>query len=74
MEVVPSFNELEDCHARLALGFGVAAVEQFALECGKETLAHSVIEAIANRAHRGSYAGLVAVLAEGDRSVLATPV
>src|ERR1700738_1174965 len=56
------------------LGFETATVEQFTFERGEETLTHGVIEAIANRAHRGSYAGLAAALAEGDRSVLATLV
>jgi hypothetical protein len=74
MRVIPPLYELEDCHTRFALGFEAAAVEQFAFERGKEALAHDVIEAIANRAHRGSYAGLAAALAEGDRSVLAALV
>src|SRR5713226_5429690 len=70
MGVVPAFDELEDRHAGLALGFEAAAVEQFAFECGKETLAHRVIEAIADGAHRGPYTGLAATLAKGERSVL----
>jgi hypothetical protein len=52
------------------LGFETATVEQFTFERGKETLAHGIIEAIADRAHRRSYAGFAAALAEGDRSVL----
>ena len=74
MGVAPAFDELEDCHAGLALGFEAAAVEQFTFERGEETLAHRVIEAIADRAHRGPHAGLAAALAEGERSVLATLV
>src|SRR5712692_8736609 len=74
MGVVPAFDELEDCHAGLDLGFEAAAVEQFTFERGEEALAHRVIEAIADGAHRGSHAGLTAALAEGDRSVLATLV
>ena len=70
--IVPAFDELEDCHARFDLSFEAAAVEQFRFEGGKETLAHRVIEAIADRAHRGPHAGLAAALAEGERSVLAT--
>ncbi len=50
--------------------FEAAAVEQFTFERGEETLAHRVIEAIADRAHRGPHAGLAAALAEGERSVL----
>jgi len=53
MGVVPPLDELEDCHACLALGFETATVEQFTFERGEETLAHGVIEAIANRAHEG---------------------
>src|SRR5713101_8642978 len=74
MGVVPALDELKHGHARFDLGFEAAAVEQFAFERGKEALAHRVIEAIADRAHRGSHAGLAAALAEGDRSVLATLV
>src|SRR5713101_8277747 len=74
MGIVPAFAELEDCHAGLALGFKATAVEQFTFERGEETLAHRVIETIADRAHRGSHAGLAAALAEGERSVLATLV
>src|SRR6266436_3277221 len=73
MRIVPALDEFEDGHARFYLGFEAAAVEQFAFERGKETLAHRVIEAIADGAHRGSHAGLAAAPAEGDRSVLATP-
>lgn len=54
--IVPAFDELEDCHAGLALGFEAAAVEQFAFERSKEALAHRVIEATADRAHRGLHA------------------
>src|SRR5712692_5157605 len=74
MGVVPAFDELEDRHAGLALGFEAAAVEQFAFERGEETLAHCVIEAIADGAHRGPHARLAATLAEGERRVLATLV
>src|SRR5712691_8386395 len=70
MEVVPALDELKHGHARFALGFEAAAVEQFAFERGEETLAHCVIEAIADRAHRGPQARLAATLAEGERSVL----
>src|ERR1700694_1909938 len=74
MGVVPSLDEFEDGNAGLALGFEAAAVEQFTFERGKETLAHRVIEAIADRAHRGPHARLAAALAEGERSVLAALV
>src|SRR5712671_2913909 len=74
MRIVPTLDEFEDGHARFYLGFEAAAVEQFTFESGEETLAHRVIEAIADRAHRGPHTGLAAALAEGDRSVLATLV
>src|SRR5712691_1487246 len=74
MGVVPALDELKHGHARFDLGFEAAAVEQFAFERGKEALAHRVIEALTDRAHRGSHAGLAAALAEGDRSVLTTLV
>ena len=48
MRVVPPFDEFEDRHARLDLGFEAGAVEQFAFERGEETLAHGVVEAIAD--------------------------
>src|SRR3984893_9349097 len=59
---------------RLGLGFEAGAVEQFTFERGKETLAHRVIEAIAHRAHRWPYAGLVAAFAKSERGVLAAMV
>src|SRR5713226_7077214 len=74
VRIVPTLDEFEDGHARFYLGFEAAAVEQFAFERGKEALAHRVIEAIADGAHRGPHAGLAAALAEGERSVLATLV
>src|SRR6202162_1393879 len=74
MGMVPAFDKVEDCHARFDLSFEAAAVEQFTFERGEETLAHRVIEAIADRAHRGPHAGLAAALAEGARNVLATLV
>ena len=70
MGVVPTLDEFEDGHARFYLGFEAVAVEQFTFERGEETLAHRVIEAIADGAHRGPYTGLAATLAEGERSVL----
>src|SRR5260370_30548955 len=67
---VAAFYELDARHAGLALGFEAAAVEQFAFERGEETLAHCVIEAIADGAHRGPHARLAATLAEGERMLL----
>jgi hypothetical protein len=48
MRVIPPLDELEDCDACFDLGFETAPVKQLALERGKETFAHGVIEAIAH--------------------------
>src|SRR6202795_2237206 len=74
MRVIPSFDKLEDCHAGFDLGFEAAAVKQLALEGGKETLAHGVIETVPHRAHRRPHPGLVTALAEGERGVLTAMV
>ena len=37
--VVPALDELEACHAGLALGRERAPIEQLAFECGEEALA-----------------------------------
>jgi hypothetical protein len=43
---------------RFDLGFEVTAIEQLAFECGKEALANSIVEAIAQRTHkRSKYTG-----------------
>src|SRR5579863_4729609 len=70
MRVVPPLYEFEDCHTCFALGFETAAVEQLAFERGEKALAHRVVEAIADRAHRGSYARLLTALAEGQGGIL----
>ena len=74
MGIVPALDKVEDGDPRLDLGLETAAVEQLAFQGGKETLAHRVIETVANRPHRGAHAGVAATLAEGERSVLATLV
>jgi hypothetical protein len=56
MGVVPALDELEHGHAGLGLGFEAAAGEQLALERGEEALAHRVVEAVADRTHRGPHA------------------
>src|SRR5216683_6686778 len=70
MRVIPSFDKLEDRHACFDLGFEAAAVKQLALEGGKETLAHGVVETVPHRAHRRPHPGLVTAFAEGERGVL----
>src|SRR5208282_4997785 len=60
MGVVPALDELEHCHARLDLGPKAAAGEQLALQGREEALAHRVVEAIADRAHRRGHPGFAA--------------
>ena len=48
VRVIPSFNKLEGRHACFDLGFETAPVKQLALEGGKETLAHGVVETVAD--------------------------
>src|ERR1700686_2849860 len=74
MRVIPAFDKLEDRHAGFDLGFEAAAVKQLALEGGKETLAHGVVETVSHRAHRRPHPGLVTAFAEGERGVLAAVV
>ena len=62
--VVPALDELEKSHPRLGLRRPPPPVDQLALECGEEALAHRVIKAIADAAERRTYAGLAASGAE----------
>ena len=68
--IVPTFDELEDGHARLRLGAELAPVEQLAFEGGEEALAHRVVVGVTDRSHGRPHAGLLASQAEGDRGVL----
>src|SRR5208283_2048966 len=70
MGVVPALDELEQRHARRGLSVETAAVEQLAFERGEKALAHGIVEAITDRAHRGSHASLPAAHSEGDRRLL----
>src|ERR1700693_2236489 len=74
MRVIPSLDKLEDRHASFDLGFEAAAVEQLALEGGKETLAHGVVETVPHPAHRRPHPCLVTASAERVRGVLAAMV
>jgi len=51
MGIVPSFDELEDRHASLALSMEVAAVDQLAFQGGEKTLAHGIVETVSDRTH-----------------------
>ena len=54
MGIVPRFNKSEDGHARLGLRAESAPCQQLAFQRGEEALAHRVIVAIGDRAHRGA--------------------
>ena len=68
--IVPAFDELEAGNAGFGLGFELSPVEQFAFERGEEALAHGVVVAIADRAHRRAHAHFLAPEAEGHGCVL----
>src|SRR5438477_2799042 len=70
MRVVPALDELEYRHPRLDLGLEAAAREQLAFQGREEAFAHRIVEAIADRAHRGAHPGFAAACAELDRGVL----
>src|SRR5713226_9589330 len=74
VRIVPTLDEVEDRHPRLDLSLEATAVEQLALQGGKKTLAHRVIETIAYRPHRGTHASLTATHPKRDRGVLRTLV
>ena len=71
MKIVPSFNKGKYCLASLNRRMEDFPVQQFTLQCGKETLAHCVIETVADRTHGGTYASFSAALPKSQRGVLA---
>ena len=70
MRVVPALDEVEDGHSGLGLDLEAVLVEELALEGGEEALAESVVVGVADGAHGGTHAGMLASEAEGDGSVL----
>ena len=68
--VVEALDEVEDGESGLGASLEACAVDQLALECGKEALAQSVVEAVPDRAHGELHTGFLAPDAEGDRGVL----
>ncbi len=74
MRVVPTFDELEHRPARFVARTKGIAIQQFALQCGKEALTQGVVIAIPGRAHGRPHPGLSAPLPEGQRGVLAALV
>jgi hypothetical protein len=70
--VVEAFDEVKDSHAGLAVRSEATPIDQLTFEGGEETLAHRVVEGVADRACRWTNAGFLAASAESDRSVLRT--
>src|SRR5512145_2166431 len=68
--VVPTFDELEDRHARLGLRRKAPAREQLALQRREEALAHGVVVGVAHRSYRRPHLRFLAAKPEGDRGVL----
>jgi hypothetical protein len=71
--VVEALQVVEDRGARLGAGREPGVVQQLALQGGEEALGDGVIEAAADRAHRGDQAGLAQAAAERQRRVLGCP-
>src|SRR3954469_2473708 len=74
VRVVEAFDEVENRIASVVVIAKARSIDQFTLEGGEEALAHGVIVAIADGAHRRSYARLVTAFAELNRGVLAALV
>src|SRR4029450_183760 len=72
--VVPAFDELEDRGLSLGRAPQPDAVQQLALERREEALAHRVVVAVADRAHRRPHVRLATAAAELDRRVLTAVV
>src|ERR1700726_4056416 len=68
--IVEALDERERRMARLDLCLEPAAIEKLAFEGGEEALAHGIVVCVADRTHRGAYAGVTAAVTELDRSVL----
>jgi hypothetical protein len=72
MRVVPALDEIEDGEACLGVGPEGVAVDELALERGKEALTHRIVVAIAGRAHGRPDSHFFASFPESDRGVLAS--
>ena len=53
MRIVEAFDVFEHCGFRFGLGLEVMPVQELAFQAGKEAFSHRVVEAIADRSHRG---------------------
>jgi hypothetical protein len=74
MWIVKAFDVLEHCGFRFSLCLEMMSVQQLAFQARKEALGHCIVEAIADRSHRGTNAEHLAALTEGDRGVLAAVI
>ena len=74
MRIVPSLDKVEDGDAGLGLRGKAMAVEQLTLDSGEEALTHRVIVAVPDSSHRRPDPGLLAALAKGQGSVLASMI
>src|SRR3972149_10446676 len=70
VQIVPALNKLKDRQLGLCGGIEAAALQQLALQGGKEALAQRVVVTIPDGAHRRTYARLFAARAKGHRGVL----
>ena len=68
--VVEALDEAEDAQAGFCLGSEAISVEQLALECREEALAHRIVVGVADRACGWTNAGFPAAIAESNRRVL----
>ena len=70
MGIIPALDELKDGQAGLGLCAEGFSIEQFTFQGGKEALTQSVVEAVADRAHRRAQVGIPAAMAEGQGGIL----
>jgi hypothetical protein len=72
--IIPAFDEIKNLHACLSLVSEAGAIEQFALERGKEALTHRVVIRITDTTHRRSDARMLAAEAKGYGRILGLPI
>ncbi len=73
MWIVPAFDELEDRQLRLSMGAKSVAIDEFAFEGCKETLAHRIVVAVTDRSHRRSHTRLLATPPRNAMDVYCVP-
>ena len=70
VKVVPCFDEVEDRELGFLVRAEAVVVEQLAFQGSVEALAHRIIVAVSNRAHRRANVRFPAARAERDRRIL----